>query len=142
MLDKLDHVGYLARDLEGAVGEFCARLGIENVRRFERPQLGLLGAYIGAGSGSIEIFSFTDPELQEEILGSHEVLLDHVAFEVEDIAATEASMRSTGVRFCKPDQREKLSEPIELGGILHLWTRRETTCGQSMQLLQRPTTQR
>lgn len=138
MLDTLDHVGYLARDLDAGVAELCARLGIEGVRRFERPQLGLLGAYIGAGSGSIEVFSFTDPDLGDEILGSHDMLLDHVAFEVSDITATEARMRGAGVLFCKPDQREELLAPIDLGGILHLWTRRESTCGQSIQLLQRP----
>jgi catechol 2,3-dioxygenase-like lactoylglutathione lyase family enzyme len=140
MLDTIDHVGYLARDLEAQVAEFCRRLGIEGVKRFERPQLGLVGAYIGAGNGSIEIFSFTDPGLQRELLGSSELVLDHVAFEVKDIHSTEAQMRQAGVRFCGPDQREEFSEPIDLGGILHLWTKRETTCGQSIQLLQRPST--
>jgi catechol 2,3-dioxygenase-like lactoylglutathione lyase family enzyme len=138
MLDKIDHVGYLARELEAGISELCARLGIEGVRRFERPQLGLIGAYIGAGNGSIEIFSFTDPELQRERLGSAELLLDHVAYEVKDIISSEARMRRAGVRFCGPDQREELSEPIDLGGILHLWTKRQTTCEQSIQLLQRP----
>lgn len=138
MLGTLDHVGYLARDLEAGIAEFCDHLGIEQVKRFERPQLELIGAYLGPGNGNIELFSFTDPLLQSERLGTAEITLDHVAYEVADIAATEARMRAAGVRFCGPDQREEFSQPIELGGVLHLWTVRETTCGQSIQLLQRP----
>jgi catechol 2,3-dioxygenase-like lactoylglutathione lyase family enzyme len=138
MLGTLDHIGYLVHDLEAGIAEFCARLGIEQVKRFERAQLELIGAYLGPGNGNIELFSFTDPRLQSERLGTAEIALDHVAYEVADIAATEARMRAAGVRFCGPDQREEFSEPIDLGGVLHLWTVRETTCGQSIQLLQRP----
>jgi len=138
MLDTIDHVGYLARDLEEGIADFSARLGMVDVRRFERPQLDLAGAYLGSGNGTIELFCFNDPKLQRERLGDAELLLDHVAFEVQDIAAVEAEMRRRGVRFCKPDQREELAHPIELGGVLHLWTVRESSCGQAIQLLQRP----
>lgn len=138
MLGTIDHVGYLARDLEAGIAELSERLGIEQVKRFERPQLELIGAFLGPGNGSIELFSFTDPELQRARLGTADLTLDHVAYEVTDILSTEAQMRAAGVRFCGPDQREEFTEPIELGGVLHLWTVRGTTCGQSIQLLQRP----
>jgi hypothetical protein len=56
---------------------------------------------------------------------------------VADIDAVAAAMGAAGVRFTTPDRRESLSEPVELGGIRHLWTVPDTSCGQSLQLLQR-----
>lgn len=138
MLGPVDHVGYLARDLEASVAAAQRQLGVPVVRRFERPQFDLQGVYLGAGRGEIEIFSFTDPELTRRRLGGRELLLDHVAYEVLDIAALSARMREEGVRFCGPDMREELPEAVDLGGVLHLWTVPESFCGQSIQLMQRP----
>jgi catechol 2,3-dioxygenase-like lactoylglutathione lyase family enzyme len=141
MLGPVHHVGYLARDLEGAVARFSARFEAEVVRRFERPQFELKGIYLGAAHGDVELFTFTDPELRERRLGGVELLLDHVAYEVADLAALAARMHGEGVRFAGPDLRSELTEPIDLGGTLHLWTIPETCWGQSLQLLQPPAPQ-
>ena len=61
-----------------------------------------------------------------------------IAYEVTDIDASAAAMRAAGARFCGPDFREEFFEPVELSGVLHLWTIPKTTHGQSIQLLQRP----
>lgn len=142
MLETIDHIGYLARDLEGGLAELMALTGLESVRRFERSQFSLRGAYLGPGNGHIEIFSLTDQELLDKRLGSAELRLDHIAYEVEDIAAEQARMGRAGVRFCGADQREVTTTPFDLGGVLHLWTVPETAQGQSIQLLQRPAAQR
>jgi catechol 2,3-dioxygenase-like lactoylglutathione lyase family enzyme len=138
MLGPVDHVGYLARDLDGAVERFAARFSLTVRRRFERPRFALRGVYLGAGAGDVELFSFTEPELLEQRLGASDLLLDHIAYTVPDILACSERMRQEGVRFCGPDQREELPEPIDLGGTLHLWTVPETCWGQSLQLLQPP----
>ncbi len=138
MLGDIDHVGYLARDLDQAIEQFTERLGLPVVRRFERPQFNLLGAYLGTGGGSVEVFAFTDPGLSEQRLGGAEVLLDHLAYAVTDIEAISARMRRAGVRFSGPDLRGELHEPVELGGVRHLWTVPETSWGSSLQLLERP----
>jgi catechol 2,3-dioxygenase-like lactoylglutathione lyase family enzyme len=49
MLGALDHVGYLAADLDAAIAEVTGTLGMQLVRRFEREQYGLHGAYLGSG---------------------------------------------------------------------------------------------
>jgi catechol 2,3-dioxygenase-like lactoylglutathione lyase family enzyme len=141
MLGRVHHVGYLACDLQAALSRFSARFAVDAVRRFERPQFELEGIYLGAADGDIELFSFTDAELLERRLGGAELLLDHVAYEVADLAALEARMRREGVRFAGPDLREELTEPLDLGGTLHLWTVPETCWGQSLQLLQPPAPQ-
>jgi len=137
MLGAVDHVGYLARELEPTIERFTELFGLQIARRIERPPFSLVGAYLGPGEGNIEVFTFTDPELLERRLAGRSTVLDHVAYEVADIAAAAASLRRAGVRFAGPDLRSELHEPVDLGGVLHLWTLPETTCGQTMQLLQR-----
>jgi catechol 2,3-dioxygenase-like lactoylglutathione lyase family enzyme len=137
MLGAVDHVGYLAADLEASVSNFTGLLGAPIARRFERPEFSVQGVYLGAEGGDIEIFTFTDPDLLSARLGGLSLLLDHVAYEVADIEGMAAAMRREGVRFSGPDLRGELLEAADLGGVLHLWTVPETCLGQSLQLLQR-----
>jgi catechol 2,3-dioxygenase-like lactoylglutathione lyase family enzyme len=135
MLGELDHVGYLAADLEASVAEVENLFALAVARHFERPQFALLGVYMGSAS-QVELFSFTDDELIERRLGAGRLQLDHVAYRVEDIEETAAAMHRAGVRFAGPDLRVELHEPVELGGVLHLWTLPETSAGQMIQLMQ------
>jgi catechol 2,3-dioxygenase-like lactoylglutathione lyase family enzyme len=137
MLGAVDHVGYLARDLEATIAEFSKLFAVQVARRIERPAFSLIGAYLGSGEGNIEVFTFTETALLGERLGEERVILDHVAFEVADIAATAAGMSAAGVSFCGPDARAELSEPVDFGGVLHLWTRPASSAGQMLQILQR-----
>lgn len=138
MLGRIDHVGYLVRDLDAAVRDVSRRLSLDVVRRFERPQFELLGAYLGADGGNVELFSFSDPELTERRLGGREdMALDHVAHEVSDLAAVTEALRAQGTRFTGPDQRGELERAVDLGGVLHIWTVPESCGGMSLQLMQR-----
>lgn len=137
MLGRLDHVGYLAADLEAAVEEFCTLFGLPVARHIERPQFSLRGVYLGEGDGNLELFTFTEEELLARRLGAARLVLDHVAYEVSDIAASAALLHRGGARFAGPDLRAELHEPVDLGGVLHLWTMPETTFGQTIQLLQK-----
>jgi methylmalonyl-CoA/ethylmalonyl-CoA epimerase len=137
MLGALDHVGYVTADLEAAVEEFQALFELPVVRRFERPQFSLQGVYLGSGEGHVELFTFTTEDLLERRLGAERVRLDHVAYLVADIDATVAALRSAGVRFSGPDMRVELHEPVDLGGVRHIWTLPETSLGQAIQLMQR-----
>lgn len=137
MLESVDHVGYLARDVDTAARAFAKLLGIEVVRRFDRPEFNLFGVYLGSGRPSIEVFSFSDQELVDMRLRSSNLLLDHVAYAVPDIEAAAEVMRRAGVRFCGPDLRTDLQKPVELSGVRHLWTAPETCAGQSIQLVER-----
>ena len=137
MFGTLDHVGYLAADIDAAVDEFVSVLGLAVARRFERPEFSLLGVYLGPGEGSVEVFTFSDPELLAQRLDGQRIVLDHVAYAVEDIDAEAARMHAAGVRFSGPDRRGELHEAVDLGGIRHLWTVPETSAGATIQLLQR-----
>jgi catechol 2,3-dioxygenase-like lactoylglutathione lyase family enzyme len=130
------HVGYLTSDVERASAELGSQLGLEVTRRFERPQYSLFGVYLGVGPANIEVFSFTDPALVDPRLGDKLLLLDHVAYAVSDIHSVAAQMRERGVRFTGPDGRADITEPIDLGGVLHMWTDAATAGGLAIQLVQ------
>ena len=78
--------------------------------------------FLGEGSGTLELFSFTDPEILEPRLDGAERRLDHVAFRVDDIEAVAATLRAAGARFCGPDRREEVFEPIPTGPARALWS--------------------
>ena len=137
MLGALDHVGYLTADLDGAVAEFTDTFGLTVARTIDLPQFSIVGVFLGQGTGSVELFTITDPALLEQRLDGRRILLDHAAHEVDDIDVVAGVLARAGVRFSGPDRREEVTEPFELGGLRHLWTLPETSCGQSIQILQR-----
>jgi catechol 2,3-dioxygenase-like lactoylglutathione lyase family enzyme len=137
VLERVDHVGYLVRHLDHAILAFQSALGLSHVRRFERAQFCLLGAYLGNGPDPIELFTFTDGALLEARLGPLDANLDHVAYAVDDIDAAANQLIASGARFTGPDEREELMRPYELSGIRHLWTVPATTWGLRIQLVER-----
>jgi len=137
MLGPVDHVGYLTRDLEVGITAAQELFALEVVRRFERPQFDLQGAYLGVGDGHVEVFTFGDQALLDGRMGNEPLRLDHVAYLVADIRAFAAQLGAHGVRFSGPDLRGEVVEPIDLGGVLHLWTLPTTSGGTCLQLMQR-----
>jgi len=135
VLGAVDHVGFLARDLKDAVADYSRIFGIEIVRTINRPQFSLIGHYLGE-TASVEIFSFTDEELLQERLAGADLVFDHVAHVVEDIDLVASELSARGVRFCGPNRREELRDPIDLGGVRHLWTVPETSWGRMIQLIE------
>jgi catechol 2,3-dioxygenase-like lactoylglutathione lyase family enzyme len=138
MFGPLEHVGFLVRDLDGAVADAQASFGLPIARRSELPQFSILATFLGEGTGTLEIFTFTDPEILDARLGGEERVIDHVAFRVEDLGTLAATLRASGVRFCTPDRREELTEPISTGPSRSLWTRPETSAGVALQLIEPP----
>jgi catechol 2,3-dioxygenase-like lactoylglutathione lyase family enzyme len=136
VLGPVDHVGWLVRHVEAGIAFVQETFGLPLVRRFERPQYSLLGAYLGAGTGSIEVFTFTDASLLNERLGGANALIDHIAYVVADIGVAMGVLRGSGVRFSGPDLRGEINEPVVLGRVRHIWTRPETSGGICIQLLE------
>jgi hypothetical protein len=137
VLGPVDHAGYLFRDLSAGVALMQATFDLPVVRAFELPQFALEGTFLGEGTGSVEVFAFTDPALAASRLGDARSVLDHVAYRVRDITAAAETLGSSGVSFSGPDLRGEVTQPIDLGGVHHLWTVPKTTGGLCLQLIQR-----
>ena len=138
MFGPFDHVGYLVRDFDAALEHAQAVFALPVARTAELPQYGITAAFLGEGSGTLEIFTIADPEVLHPRLDGAERRIDHVAFRVEDLDAVAAVLRAGGARFSGPDRRGEVAEPIELGGSRHLWTLPETTAGLALQLTELP----
>jgi catechol 2,3-dioxygenase-like lactoylglutathione lyase family enzyme len=138
MFGAFDHIGYIVRDFDAAVAESREVYGLPVARTLELPQYAITAAFLGEGSGTLEIFTIADPELLDPRLGADERRIDHVAFRVDDLDALAATLRATGARFSGPDRRGEISEPLELGGARHLWTVPQSTAGLAIQLIEPP----
>ncbi len=117
----LDHVGFIVSDFDEAAAWVREVLGLPFTRTAPLPQYGIDAAFFGRGSGTLEIFTLTDADLLEQRLEGRARRLDHVAYRVDDLAATTSTLRASGARFCTPDRRQELSEPLEIGSA-RCWT--------------------
>ena len=138
MFGPFDHIGYLVRDFDDALEQARALFGLPVARTAELPDFGITAAFLGEGSGTLEIFTIAEPELIDARLGADERRIDHVAFRVDDLDGLAAMLRAGGARFSGPDRRGEISEPLELGGARHLWTLPQTTAGLAVQLTELP----
>jgi methylmalonyl-CoA/ethylmalonyl-CoA epimerase len=136
MFGTFDHVGYLVRDVDEAVAEAQRVFGLPVARVADLDRFSIRATFLGEGSGTLELFTFTDPQLLEPRLDGADRRLDHVAFRVTDIDAIAAAMRAAGARFCGPDRREEAFEPIPTGPSRALWSMPQTTMGLAIQLIQ------
>jgi catechol 2,3-dioxygenase-like lactoylglutathione lyase family enzyme len=135
---RFDHVGLIVADLDDAVARARESLGLPIARTSTIERYGLEAVFLGEGTGTLEIFTFADPEILTGRLEGAATRLDHVAFEVDDLEGLSATLRATGVSFAGPDRRDEALEPIVFGPVLNLWTRPETAGGMAIQLLERP----
>lgn len=138
MFGPFDHVGFLVRDFEAALADAQAIYGLPLARTVELPQYGITAAFLGEGTGTLEVFTIADPELLDPRLGGDTRRIDHLAVRVEDLDTLAATLRAGGARFSGPDRRGELSEPLELGGARHLWTLPESAAGLGLQLTEPP----
>jgi len=134
----LDHIGLVVRDLDASVEAAREVFGLELARMAPLADYAIDAAFLGEGRGTLEIFTFTDPEVLEPRLAGADQRLDHVALRVADLDALAAALRAAGARFVTPDRRRELSAPLELGGWRNLWTLPDTTGGLALQLIQPP----
>ena len=138
MFGPFDHVGYLVRDFDAALEQAQALFALPLARRADLPQFAIRAAFLGEGSGTLEIFTFDDPEVLDPRLDGAERRIDHVAFRVDDLDAVVVLLRAGGARFSGPDRRGEVSQPIALGASRALWTLPETTGGLALQLIEPP----
>jgi methylmalonyl-CoA/ethylmalonyl-CoA epimerase len=134
----LDHIGFIVGDFDEAAAWVRESLGLPFARTAPLPQYGVDAAFFGRGSGTLEIFTLADTDLLEQRLEGRARRLDHVAYRVDDLAATSSTLRSAGARFCTPDRRQEISEPLDIGGARVLWTIPESTGGLALQLIEPP----
>jgi methylmalonyl-CoA/ethylmalonyl-CoA epimerase len=105
---RLHHVGIVVGDLEAAAARYAA-LGFGPGERFDVPEQQIVAVVFHAGPGYVELIQPTDPN--GPIARFHAKRGDtvhHVAYRVDDLAATLRRLAAAGVRLIDEAPRRGL----------------------------------
>jgi methylmalonyl-CoA/ethylmalonyl-CoA epimerase len=101
---RIDHLGIVVQSLDESLKTYCDHLGFRLLQRVAIPEQQVEAAFLDAGNGTIELIAPTDIGadgasgtarfLQNRGEGPH-----HICFEVENIEAALATLRSQGLRL-------------------------------------------
>jgi len=117
-LTEIDHVGIAVADLEAAVAEYRRLLGVEPSHRERVDDQGVEEVLFPVGSSFIQLLGSLGPEtpvgrsLERRGPGVH-----HVAYRVDDIAASLAHLRAEGARLI--DEAPRAGSRNTLIAFLH-----------------------
>ena len=104
---KINHIGIVVRDIEGALEVYRDALGLELTRIEERPNRGVKIAFLPAGDSDIELVQPTTEEggvaafLEKRGEGLH-----HICLEVDDIEKALAELREKGFGLIDEQPRQ------------------------------------
>ena len=126
MLGAIDHTGIAVADLEQSLAFYRDVLGMPLVHREALPDQGVDAALLDIGDGHVELIAPLGPDtgvarfLEQRGPGLH-----HVAYRVDDIEATLASLSAAGVRLIDERPRTGIRgsrvaflHPAATGGVL------------------------
>lgn len=101
-INRLQHVGLPVTDL-AASQAFYQRLGFEPVMTATFPHEGVQGqvAMLRQGDLTLELYQMPEPELSC-VRQRSDGRIDHIAFDVDDIEATYATLAANGFTMLEP----------------------------------------
>ena len=131
MFKRIDHVGIVVNSLDETLKTYCDQLGFTLIERIMIPEQLVEAAFLDAHNGTLELIAPTDATsgtarfLQNRGEGTH-----HVCFEVDDIEAALAELRTQGLRLIDEKPRRG---PHGLVAFVHP----KATHGTMIELLQK-----
>ncbi len=122
----LDHVGVAVESVDGALGVYTKRLGLEPGGVHDVPDQKVRACFIPVGESRVELLEPTDPEgVIAKFLAKRGPGLHHVAYRVDDIEAALAKLKQQEVRLIDESPRIGAGgariaflHPKETGGVL------------------------
>jgi methylmalonyl-CoA/ethylmalonyl-CoA epimerase len=126
MLAAIDHTGIAVADLEQSLAFYRDVLGLPAVHRETLPDQGVEAALLDIGDGHVELIAPLGPDTGvARFLAQRGPGLHHVAYRVDDIEATLASLSAAGVRLIDERPRTGIRgsrvaflHPAATGGVL------------------------
>ena len=131
MFKRIDHVGIVVNSLDETLKTYCDQLGFTLIERIAIPEQLVEAAFLDAHNSTLELIAPTDATsgtarfLQNRGEGTH-----HVCFEVDDIEAALAELRTQGLRLIDEKPRRG---PHGLVAFVHP----KATHGTMIELLQK-----
>jgi methylmalonyl-CoA/ethylmalonyl-CoA epimerase len=126
MFARIDHIGVAVEELEPALALYQADYGMTLVHREVVEEQGVEAVLLDVGENHVELLRPLSPDTP---VGRHLARrgpgLHHVAYQVSDIDATLASLRTSGVRLIDEQARIGIRRsrvaflhPTSTGGVL------------------------
>jgi methylmalonyl-CoA/ethylmalonyl-CoA epimerase len=98
LLTDVDHVGIAVRDLDAAVASYATAFGLEPAHRERVESQGVEEVLFRVGTSYIQLLGALGPDTPVgRFLESRGEGMHHVAYRVDDLAGTLASLRADGV---------------------------------------------
>jgi methylmalonyl-CoA/ethylmalonyl-CoA epimerase len=126
MLRRIDHIGVVVADLRWHMRQL-ENLGLALDRSNDSEQS--LARYYPCGDASVELIEARTPETRAERLGGAAARIEHIAFEVDDLAEVRDRLTARGVTVTWP--------PVRSGPNLMIWTDAASSGGVQYQFLAR-----
>jgi catechol 2,3-dioxygenase-like lactoylglutathione lyase family enzyme len=127
-LKRIDHVGIVVASLDRHMAQLEA-LGLHLTRTNENDESYAL--YYECGDASLELIDVRDLDARSRRLpAKEEARIEHVAFEVDDLAEVRKLLQQRGIDVSWP--------PFPSGSARMIWTNAETSGGVQYQFLVRP----
>lgn len=101
-LKKIDHIGIVVEDLQGAMTDFSDRLGLECDQQVALEDGGIRIAFYSLGEGQMELVEFQKPiDGMDPIVTRPGKGVHHLAFQVDDIHEAITEMTKKGMKLVK-----------------------------------------
>ena len=127
---RIHHIGIVVDNLGAAVSFLTDTVGLEVTQTLDIPERGgLKAAFLPWGNAQIELIEVSEPEVRRTRLGDSAARIEHIAVEVDDLAAAAAALAAKGVEFTT-------EQPLGGAGMTFYFTRPETTDGVIYQFIQ------
>jgi methylmalonyl-CoA/ethylmalonyl-CoA epimerase len=126
MLGRIDHIGVAVEDLDAALALYESALRMPVVHRETVTEQGVEAILLDVGENHVELLKPLGPDTPVgKFLAKKGPGLHHVAYQVEDIEATLAALKASGLRLIDETPRTGIRgskvaflHPASSGGVL------------------------
>ena len=126
MFTRVDHIGVAVEDLDASLELYERDYGMTLVHRETVTEQGVEAVLLDVGENHVELLAATGPDTPVgKFLAKKGPGMHHVAYQVEDIEATLAALKSAGLRLIDETPRTGIRNsrvaflhPATAGGLL------------------------
>jgi len=126
MFNRVDHIGVAVEDLDASLELYERDYGMKLVHRETVEEQGVEAALLDVGENHVELLAATGPDTPVgKFLAKKGPGMHHVAYQVDDIEATLAALKASGLRLIDETPRTGIRNsrvaflhPATAGGLL------------------------
>jgi methylmalonyl-CoA/ethylmalonyl-CoA epimerase len=134
MLEKIEHIALAVEDLEATIAHYRDVWGIEAVHRERVNDQGVEEVMLPVGDTFLQLLGATGPDtIVARFLNRRGEGLHHIAYEVDDLDGTLATLKEKGVRLIDEVPRQGARDQLVA------FVDPKSNHGLLVELIQRPT---